>query len=190
MEEGGVGLISNMPHLNNTSIRFLSDISSHCRDIAVLISGKDSLVLRGKEYVQWTLEGRSYYGVICFESHSSPRKEALISNSCIAVGHEEHFYLYDFLINELILRIKLNGYFDHLYKDGDLLFVTGAQDIYCIDLNCKQVRWITENLGIDGVIIESITETKIFGAGEWDPPNGWRDFELNKLSGAVKWLDK
>ena len=45
--------------------------------------------------------------------------------------------------------------------------------------------WSSPELGIDGVIVGSVAEGVIEGAGECDPPDGWRAFRVLLSSGAV-----
>ena len=120
---------------------------------------------------------------IRYEYHCSSFKEALIVDTILAVGHEEHFYLFDLTTNTNILRLKMNGYFGHLYLNDNYFYVADAGGLYCIDKFGK-TRWENSNLAIDGVIVNNITDNKIFGSGEWDPPGGWRDFTLDKHSGV------
>jgi hypothetical protein len=150
----------------------------------VLISGKESSDLPAKIYLLYT-DDEFLLSVfeIRYEFHCSPFNQAMIAGDLLAVGFEDYFYLYSLSTNKNLLRLPMEGYFCHLYSDKGLLFITDAGGLYCIDKNAH-LAWQNNNLGIDGVLINSITDDKIFGSGEWDPPGGWRDFILNKEDGT------
>jgi hypothetical protein len=79
---------------------------------------------------------------------------------------------------------SLHGYFAHLYSTEDTLLVASASDLLCFDKEAN-LHWITENLGIDGVVIKGVEHNMIFGEGEWNPPGGWHPFTLWLHSGRT-----
>ena len=83
-----------------------------------------------------------------------------------------------------MLKLKMEGYFGHLYFNEDLFYIADSAGIFCINKNTS-IIWQNKNLGIDGVIINDFTNSKIFGSGEWDPPGGWRDFILDQQMGII-----
>ena len=119
---------------------------------------------------------------IKYDAHCSPFREALLIDNLLAVGHEEHFYLFNLITNETVLKLEMNGYFGHLYYDKDAFYIADANGIHCIYKNGK-ILWSNNGLAIDGVIIKEITDNKILGSGEWDPPGGWIDFSIAKSTG-------
>lgn len=149
----------------------------------ILISGFDTLKFGGKEYLVINNNGTSLYE-IRYEYHCSSFKQAIIVDTILAVGYEEHFYLFDLLTKTNILRLKMRGYFGHLYINSDNFYVADAGGLYCID-KYGITHWQNNSLAIDGVIINDFVENKIFGSGEWDPPGGWLDFTLDKQTGAL-----
>jgi hypothetical protein len=42
----------------------------------------------------------------------------------------------------------------------------------------RSIRWQSDILAIDGVVVSHVGPPVIRGEGEWDPPGGWRDFAL------------
>ena len=105
-----------------------------------------------------------------------------MSNDILLVGFEENFYMFDTIKNENLLSLKLSFYFGHFYQNNNLVYVADASSIHCIHKNGK-IKWQTDNLGIDGVVINEIDDQFLFCSGEWDPPGGWIDFILEKQSG-------
>jgi hypothetical protein len=89
--------------------------------------------------------------------------------------------MFDLISDSCIQRMEVSGYFGQCYLDNNMFYIADANGLTCIDRKGK-ISWRQNNLGIDGVIIETISNNLIFGKGEWDPPNGWRDFKLNKLT--------
>ena len=98
----------------------------------ILISGLDTLEFGGREYLVINNNGMSLYE-IRYEYHCSPFKQAIIVDTILAVGHEENFYLFDLLTKTNILRLKMEGYFGHLYINSDNFYVADAGGLYCID---------------------------------------------------------
>jgi hypothetical protein len=165
------------------TINFSDDISEDTNLKPVLISGSKSAEYSNQEYLK-LIEGRTLTGLyeIKYQAHCSPFKEALLVDNLLAVGHEEHFYLFDRTTNQNILRLELNGYFGHLYFDSELFYVADARGLNCID-KFGNIRWSNLGLAIDGVIVNEFTNTNILGSGEKDPPGGWEDFSLDKATG-------
>ena len=46
------------------------------------------------------------------------------------------------------------------------------------------VRWRNNDLGLDGVVLDKVSEVSITGSGEWDPPGGWRSFQISTAKGV------
>ena len=165
---------------------FSNDLVESVNLESILISGPDSLNFTNKEYLILDSNGAAK-GLfeIRYQAHCSPFKEAMIIDPILAVGFEDYFYLFDTAIQSNILILKMEGYFGHLYFNEDLFYVADSAGIYCINKNAS-IIWQNNNLGIDGVIINDFTNSKIFGSGEWDPPGGWRDFILDKQTGLIR----
>lgn len=119
---------------------------------------------------------------IKYKVHCSPFKEALLIENLLAVGHEEHFYLFNTVASQNILQLEMSGYFGHLYYDNVFFYVADASGLHCIDKN-GNIRWTNSGLAIDGVIVHEFTDNKILGSGEFDPPGGWVNFSLDKATG-------
>lgn len=161
------------------NIEFINSIPEEFKKQTLLISGTEStkwnnvayLVLKDHDTIKKTLEIR-------FESYCSPFKDIIIQNSLLAIGHQCHFYLYDFLENASLLILEVDGYFGHLYVNENLFYVTGSGSIYCIDEK-GNVIWKNHSLGTDGILIERFSENEIYGSGECDPPGGWQHFVLD-----------
>lgn len=77
----------------------------------------------------------------------------------------------------------LEGYFGHLYPLAEHLLVADASRLRCFDRSGSML-WCSDDLGIDGVIVSDVVDGTITGAGEWDPPGGWRPFVLRLSTGA------
>lgn len=165
------------------SIEFIDNIPDDTNLKPVLISGSTSSEYSNQKYLKLIKDG-TVIGLyeIKYQIHCSPFEEALLIDDLLAIGHEEHFYLFDKVINENILKLKMNGYFGHIYFDSGLFYVADASGLYCID-KTGNICWSNLELAIDGVIVNEFTHSKILGSGELDPPGGWEDFSLDKATG-------
>jgi hypothetical protein len=162
---------------------FVNNLPDYIHTDPVLISGKDSLQFHEKEFLLLHQnDGLGALYEIRYEQHCSPFKQVIVSDHILAVGHEEYFYLFDQPSCKNLLRLKLSGYFGHLYTNNNHFYVSDANGITCINQQGK-ICWNNNGLGVDGIIINSFTGDCILGAGEWDPPGGWKDFMLEKNTG-------
>lgn len=150
----------------------------------VLISGKDSLAYDRIEYIVVNNDEDQQVFEIRYEYHTGSFKEALLIGNLLAIGFEDYFYLYDTVLNELMLKVKMEWYFGYLFYHDNLFYVADSCHVFCITKN-GDIIWETENLAIDGVVIDKFTEEKIYGQGEHDPPNGWINFILDIKTGQT-----
>ena len=159
---------------------------NNLKEPPTVISGKDSLKYHGVEYVVFGEEDvvNSRAFEIRYEYHCSPFKHAEIWNDLLLVGFEGHFYIYDLLNKKNILALKMDGYFGHLYMHNNFFYVADAAKLYCIN-DKAHIIWESDDLGVDGVIVDDFNEDKIYGQGELDPPGGWRDFVLDLNKGKI-----
>ncbi|MBL7997852.1 MAG: hypothetical protein JNL32_04345 [Candidatus Kapabacteria bacterium] len=173
-------------HLADTikmKLEFTNTISDDIKLNSVLMSGCMSADYSNQIFLTLSEDGtimRLYK--IKYERHCSPFKEALLFDNLLAVGHEEHFYLFDMTTNQNIVRLALSGYFGHLYYDNQLFYIADAHGLHCIDKN-GEIHWTNLELAIDGVIVHGFTDNIILGSGEFDPPGGWVDFSIEKATG-------
>jgi hypothetical protein len=158
---------------------YQSQIPSNFIGEPVLISGNDSLALKKIEYIA-SDEGIVYE--IRYEYKTSCFNDIKILDNKLAVGHHEHFYLFDTNRNALLLKLKMVFYFGHIYFNANYIYVSDACRIYCISQS-GVVLWQTDDLAIDGVVIHDFKDDTIFGVGEYDPPNGWEPFILDIRTG-------
>jgi outer membrane protein assembly factor BamB len=162
---------------------FTNKLPAKYSENPVLISGRESLHEKNSEYLllkqQDTIQ--KVFEIRYFSS-GGLYKEAVIFNNQLAVGHYQFFYLFDLVQNINTIRLEVSGYFGHIYIDDNRLFISDAGCIYCFNDKGKML-WQNKILGIDGVFISNFRDEVIVGSGQWDPPDGWKDFVLNKETG-------
>jgi hypothetical protein len=79
--------------------------------------------------------------------------------------------------------ISLGSYFGHLYSTESFLLAASGENLFLFDEKA-QLQWISNELGIDGVVVNDIDAQFIYGEGEWDPPSGWKPFRVKVDSGV------
>ena len=116
------------------TVEFIDAIPGDLNLNPVLISGSISADYPNHTYLKFSKDEcvTSLYE-IKYQAHCSPFKQALLADNLLAVGHEEHFYLFDNVTNESVLRLEMNGYFGHLYFDDGLFYVADASGLHCVD---------------------------------------------------------
>jgi hypothetical protein len=150
----------------------------------ILISGSNSFGYSNQIFLLLSQDNKiRYLYEIKYEVCNSPFKEALIIDNLLAVGLEKHFYLFNIISNENILSLEMNGYFGHLYYDNDFFYIADATGLHCIN-KIGVILWSNNELAIDGVSVHEFKDNKILGSGEFDPPGGWIDFTIDKVTGS------
>lgn len=110
--------------------------------------------------------------------------------SRVAIGFGGHLHWID-LATRTARSLEMDGYFGGLYTPGDFglpgspfaLLAASATSLLRFTVEGELV-WEAGDLGIDGVIVHDVDASRITGTGEWDPPGGWKDFELELDTGA------
>jgi hypothetical protein len=80
------------------------------------------------------------------------------------------------------ITFELDSYFGHFYPSDEWLILASGYRLLLISPT-GSVAWKTEELGLDGVIVDSIADGLIHGQGEWEPPGGWRPFQVRLDTG-------
>ena len=121
--------------------------------------------------------------VYSYPNEASPFESAILWNGFAAVGYGEHLYLVS-LSTHQVIEITLEGYFGYMHANDNQLLIASAQKVIAIGVT-GEIQWQSEDLGIDGVVFHEVTQTEIRGAGEWDPPGGWKEFRHSVSTGHV-----
>lgn len=73
-------------------------------------------------------------------------------------------------------------YFSGFWCEHGFMLVMAGCGLVRIEPNgC--VRWRNHRLGLDGIELKSVSEISIKGSGEWDPPGGWKPFQVSTTTG-------
>jgi hypothetical protein len=131
-------------------------------DLFVLIEKNGQPYLRADLYISEE--------TVCFQ-------EMIVWRSWAVIGYGHHVHFISTL-NDTVKSLELDCYFGHLYPFDDYLLAASGMSLYQIDARAD-IIWKSANLGIDGVLVHNISGNVIFGEGEWDPPGGWRPFQIN-----------
>lgn len=104
-------------------------------------------------------------------------------DSIVALGWGNRISLVN-LQSQSVSEFPLGAYFGSMkLLDGQRgLLVASAERLFLINLD-GSLAWQSEALGVDGVVIGEIAGGIISGQGEWDPPGGWKPFQVRLNSG-------
>jgi hypothetical protein len=108
-------------------------------------------------------------------------EEVQLWSGLILLGWGERLYLVN-PESRATAVVDLGSYFGHLYRGDDYLLVGTMDRLVRVEPD-GTVRWTSDALAIDGVIVEEVTHGIIHGSGEWDPPGGWQPFRLSLETG-------
>lgn len=111
-----------------------------------------------------------------------PFTEAITWAGFVVIGFGGFVHLVS-LTTRAASSFPLSCYFGHLYPVDDRLLVADAEYLTCFDA-AGAIRWRSERLGIDGVVVTSVEGEVIEVKGEWDPPGGWRPYRILISNGA------
>jgi hypothetical protein len=135
------------------------------------------------EYVLVGEEGAPYLRIDIYRdtSESQAFREAVAWAGWIAVGFGDRTYLVSESEKPTVF-IPLGSYFGHLYPAKERLLIASGERLLCIGPS-GETLWVSDELGIDGVIVSDVEHDIVSGEGEWDPPGGWRPFRLDLGTG-------
>ena len=119
---------------------------------------------------------------VCFKAVRTAGSKAFI-------GYGSRLFIVDMSTHEVVVH-QMDGYFCDLFDGEDLdttaddfcILASSSSELFAFDLD-GMLLWKAEELGTDGVIADSATATQIRGSGEWDPPDGWEPFIVDRRNG-------
>jgi len=114
---------------------------------------------------------------------SAPFKDTQIVNDTVLIGWGDCFATCNLSTRKQTV-LSLDGYFGNFRVYDNKIFVCSAGDVTCLSID-GEVKWKSESIAIDGVIINSFEKDIIYCSCEWDPPGGWRPCQLDFLTGMT-----
>jgi len=108
-------------------------------------------------------------------------EDVIIWREFVVIGFGSRVHMINCQTQEII-SFELDSYFGHFYPGAERLIIASGYTLLLIDPTGR-VAWKTEELGLDGVIVDSIEGAFIHGRGEWDPTGGWRPFRVRLDTG-------
>jgi hypothetical protein len=109
--------------------------------------------------------------------------EAIVWREYVVVGIGGGVHLVG-LSGAPVRTFSFERYFGYLYPGESHLLAASAERLYCIDADAR-LLWVSDVLGIDGVVVDRIDADWIDGEGDWDPPDGWRRFRIRRDTGQA-----
>jgi len=113
--------------------------------------------------------------------------QAVVWSEHVFVGVERLVYVIDpkrAFASEIFLDSDAWGYFGHFYPDHEYLLVASATALLRLAPD-GNVLWNRSDLGLDGVVVNSVEDGLIKGEGCWDLDEEWKPFLLRLDSGEL-----
>lgn len=110
-------------------------------------------------------------------------EEALVWHGWVAIGFGEQVHLVS-LADHRLHSHYLGSYFGSFHAGNDYLLAASAERLFRVGQTGELV-WTTLPLGLDGVLVHGVEAGVITGSGEWDPPGGWKPFNVDLSTGQV-----
>ena len=79
---------------------------------------------------------------------------------------------------------EISGYFGRFEIIDDSLYVLGCNNITAFD-SCMNEKWISEDIAVDGVLLNAIEGDTIVVSCETDPPGGWVNKRISLSDGKT-----
>lgn len=114
-------------------------------------------------------------------AESSTFEAAIEWRDWVVIGFGEFVHLVN-ASSRNVLTISLESYFSSLHPLEDALLIASADRVRSINTD-GSMNWVSDHVGLDGVVISDVNDEHIVGEGEWDPPGGWRPFRLSLRTG-------
>jgi hypothetical protein len=120
-------------------------------------------------------------------NHSETSEQVLIWREFVTIGFGHNLHLVH-VESRTTTSLDLDSYFGRVYASDECLIVASAERLFRVESD-STVKWTTQRLGIDGVIVDGVVNGIIEGQGEWDPPGGWKRFRVDLDSGSLVYGD-
>lgn len=164
------------------TVQFDADLQAPWTTVDVIALGQeaDSVSIG---YANLLLDGLPWLRVDLHapRCHHGAFRDAVAWGPFVVMGYGESIHLIDTRDRRVITH-ALTAYFGHFYGAGEYGLVASGERLHCLRAN-GSLAWISDVLGIDGVTVDAMDETTVQGAGEWDPPGGWRRYVLSLATG-------
>jgi hypothetical protein len=108
-------------------------------------------------------------------------EDVIVWREFVVIGFGSRVHMVNYQ-TQVTITFELESYFGHFYPGDEWLIIASGCRLLLIGPT-GSVAWKTEELGLDGVIVDSIEGALIHGQGEWDPPGGWRPFQVRLDTG-------
>src|SRR5262245_31399466 len=103
-------------------------------------------------------------------------EDVIVWREFVVIGFGSRVHMVNYQTQETI-TFELDSYFGHFYPGDEWLIIASGYRLLRVDPT-GSVAWMTDMLGLDGVLVDSMDGNFICGQGEWDPPGGWRPFQV------------
>ena len=170
---------------------FLSEPCDDRFDAPSLAIGRETAPSRSPLYIGVSANDQPYLRVELYRQYEECDffKDTRCLGEWLIIGYGEHIYFLN-LLTRALRWSGLPGYFGRLYTATEFCLPSQTFDLLVASASslARYTRtgtllWETGDLGIDGVLVESIKNGLVTGSGEWDPPGGWEPFTLVLESG-------
>jgi len=115
-------------------------------------------------------DGQPDLRIDAYCDYQGPFCKLLVWRDFVVLGWSDVVHLVE-ATSRRVHTLSCMEYFGQIYSTGDRLLISSASELICVNEQGAEV-WRRGELGIDGVIVDRITDGVIEGQGEWDPP-GW-----------------
>ncbi|MDZ4403681.1 hypothetical protein [Prosthecobacter sp.] len=109
-------------------------------------------------------------------------QEAILWRDILLIGFGEEVHAVS-LSDRSAHTLELGAYFGHFYPTADYLLIASGERLFRMEPD-RSIRWKSEPVGMDGVVVDEAGPTVVRGEGEWDPPGGWRPFAISAVDGS------
>jgi len=110
-------------------------------------------------------------------------EQAIVWRGSVIFGYGERVHAVC-MRDRSVVTFDTQPYFGALHATREYLLIASGSRLIRVEPN-RTVRWTSGELGVDGVVVRDADAVAIHGDGEWDPPGGWRSFELRACDGSI-----
>ena len=118
------------------------------------------------------------YGPDCFTF-----EEVIVWRDLVIIGFGSHVHAIS-LVDRSVVTVELESYFGHLYPTLDFVLLASGERLFRMEPD-RSLSWKSAHLGKEGVVVREVGPDIIRGDGEWDPPGGWKPFEVSVTDGEL-----
>lgn len=137
---------------------------------------------RGKVY-SIDMDGAPYLEIEVAPNSWNPFQAECFFQQYFCIGSGEAAYFINLQTRE-IKTLQCDLYFGYFYIHKERLYVASNSRLFCFNCDCE-LLWQTEEIAVDGLVVDEFSEDSLSVSCEVDPPDHWIPYKISLHDGKI-----